>query len=209
MKSNISLAMVIFLIGFVVLVSGCASDTGLNNEDNGTTEGVLPETDQIRSDDIDDGLINEANGTTEDTLPEADQMGSTAIKDEVAEETNDQSSDSKTYDSFPQVSVKGSTLDDGKYLLEHQSGDDMDLSKIRLILSSNGETHIYSPITGNSEVMAVGDKLEIDTSSGTFTINDNPIDVTDPEAEKTSLSTTNMILIHIASEQIVAYITLS
>ncbi|GEM_PF-5987795 len=204
MKSNISLAIVIFLIGLVVLASGCASDTGLDNE---TIEDILPEADQIESDDT--GLINEDDGMTENTLPETDQMESVAIEDEVAEEINDQSSDSKIQDSFPQLSLRASKIDDGKYLLEHQSGDDMDLANVRLILSSDGQTQVYSPITENSEIMTVGDKMEIDINSGIFAINGNPIDVTDPEAEETSLSTTNMILIHIPSEKPIAYITLS
>jgi len=204
LKSNISLAIVIFLIGLVVLASGCASDTGLDNE---TIEDILPEADQIESDDT--GLINEDDGMTENTLPETDQMESVAIEDEVAEEINDQSSDSKIQDSFPQLSLRASKIDDGKYLLEHQSGDDMDLANVRLILSSDGQTQVYSPITENSEIMTVGDKMEIDINSGIFAINGNPIDVTDPEAEETSLSTTNMILIHIPSEKPIAYITLS
>jgi hypothetical protein len=204
LKSNISLAIVIFLIGLVVLASGCASDTGLDNE---TIEDTLPEADQIESDDT--GLINEDDGMTENTLPETDQMESVASEDEGAEETNDQSSDSKIQDSFPQLSLRASKIDDGKYLLEHQSGDDMDLANVRLILSSDGQTQVYSPITENSEIMTVGDKMEIDINSGIFAINGNPIDVTDPEAEETSLSTTNMILIHIPSEKPIAYITLS
>ncbi|WP_319507835.1 hypothetical protein [uncultured Methanolobus sp.] len=189
------------------MTSGCASNDGLNNEDNGTTENTLPEENQIESDDT--GLINEDDGMTEDILPEAVQMESAASEDAAVEETNDQSSDSKIQDSFPQVSIRGSILDDGKYLLEHQSGNDMDLANVRLILSSDGQTQVYSPITETSEIMTVGDKMEIDINSGIFSINGNPIDVTDPEAEETSLSTTNMILIHVPSEKIIAYITLS
>ena len=207
MKSNISLAMVIFLIGLIVLTSGCASDTGLNNEDNGTTENTLSEADQIESDDT--GLNNEDTGATENALSEADQMETATSEDTAVEKTNEQSSDSYIQESFPQLSLRASTLSDGKYLLEHQSGDDMDLAKVRLILSSDGQTQVYSPITENSEIMTVGDEFEIDTNSGIFMLNGNPIDVTDPETEETSLSTTNMIFIHVASEQIIAYITLS
>lgn len=199
--------MVIFLIGLIVLTSGCVSDNGLNSEDNGTTENTLSEADPAGTDDT--GLSNEDNGTTENTLPEADQVESAVIEDTVVEEANDKSSYQDMQDPFPQVSLRASKPGDGIYLLEHQSGDDLNLAKVRLILSSDGQTQVYSPITENSEIMTVGDKLEIDGNSGIFSINSDPIDVTDPETEETSLKTTNIILIHVASEQIIAYMTVN
>ncbi|WMW22787.1 hypothetical protein RE476_02895 [Methanolobus mangrovi] len=189
------------------MTSGCASDNDLNNTDNVTTENTLSEVDQIEADDS--GLSSEDTGATENILPEAVQVEPATSEDAVVEETTDQSSDPKIQESVPQVSLQASKLGDGVYLLEHQSGDDMDLAKVRLILSSDGQTQVYSQITENSEIMTAGDKLNIDTNSGIFTLNGNPVDVTDPESTESSLSTTNMMFIHVASEQIIAYITLN
>ncbi|WP_342305296.1 hypothetical protein [Methanolobus sp. ZRKC5] len=209
--NNVILLLVLSMICVVVMSSGCMSNTDLGaDNDNKTPEQILPEVDQdvgVITDD-EDQILEETQ--SEDTPTEVVLVDTAAEEVSVSEQSSEQSSSTASISqSVPHVTLQASALGDARYLFEHQNGDDMDLGELRLIISSHGSTAVYSPITENHEIMNKGDQMIIDVNSGTFTINDDQVTVTIPETTDSSVVDTSIILFHIGSDQMIAYMTVS
>ena len=159
-----------------VMTSGCTSNINLGTDDDQTPEQSASE---VQTEPTDE----EFAGSDEST-----EHASTVNRPQPA----------------PQAAIRGSALGDGKYLLNHQGGDDLNLAEIKMTLSSHGYTDVYFPICENDEIMNAGDKMVIDIYSGIFTINGNQITATDPETTEGSTGTTNIKLLHIDSGQMIA-----
>ncbi len=195
------------------MTSGCLYDTdnGSDNvSDEQPSEDGITETDQ----DIDIQSNDEptTGGNSESAEDSVSDSGTTTPSDDIilsSGESNGQDSDAIEEHSVPQLSLKPSALGDGRYLIEHQGGDAMDLAESRLVLSSGGNTDVYSPITEDSLIMSNGDTMLIDINSGVFSINDQQISVTEPESTESSVGDTGIIFIDISSDKIIAYMTVS
>ncbi|WP_094227454.1 hypothetical protein [Methanolobus psychrotolerans] len=197
---------VILAISLIVLAtvgSGCISGPDNNEEDINIPEQPGYEADQHNN------VSTEAEQNNQTTLgaTQAESPGSEmALPAGQTEQTSTASTPAKP---VPEPAIQASALGDSKYLLEHKGGDDIDLAEIRMVLSSHGSTAIYSPLSTHKVIMGISDRMVIDVISGSFTINDIEIDVTDPQTADSSAGDTKIMLYPIDSDRMIYFVTIS
>lgn len=203
MKTYVSAILAIILISVAVMTAGCVRDPGKVTDGNQTPGEMKPEANE------DIQISTNDNLTTEQTASETVQTDKSEEEVVVSGGTDEKTGTSDEPQPVPNAIFQVSALGDGKYLLEQTGGDNMDLSRVKLIISSHGHTDVYSPLTENSEIMNTGDQMIINIYSGVFTINDKQITVTNPETADSSVVDTSIMLFDINSDKMIAYMTVS
>lgn len=102
----------------------------------------------------------------------------------------------------PQSSIRASRVDTDTFKLEHQGGDDIDLSELKLLVL--GMT--WNPICEQEQLFTSGDVLSVNTYTFEFTLNGNELTTNSPTGTYTSGSF-NIKLVDIPSKQLVADMT--
>lgn len=205
MKTYVS-AIIIIIISVLITISGCVGESGnITESNNQTPEQIEPEADentQINSND------NQTTKQTElETVETQESESDFAVSDESNENTN--SIEQEQPQSASSVKFQASALSEGKYLLEQKEGEGIDLSGVKLIISSHGHTYVYSPLTENREILNIGDQMVIDINSAVFMINGEQITVTQPGTVDSSVTDTSIILFDISSDKMLAYMTVT
>jgi hypothetical protein len=193
----------ICLIALAIAGSGCISEPDNDEDDINIPEQTGSEAEQQN----DAGTETEHNDQTTPGAAQTENQGSEMT---LPAGQNKQSSTADTpAQPVPELTLQASALGDGKYLLEHKGGDDIDLAEVRMVLSSHGSTGIYSPLSRNKEVMSMDDRLVIDVFSGIFTINGREIDVTEPQTTDSSAGDTKIMLFPMGSDRMIYIVSIS
>ena len=100
----------------------------------------------------------------------------------------------------PQASMRSSRVDVDIFKLEHQGGDDIDLSELQLLVKGMS----WNPICDHQEMFHAGDVLLINTYTFKFTLNGNELATNSPTGTYVSSGTTNVKLVDIPTQQLVA-----
>ncbi|MDG6243926.1 MAG: hypothetical protein QCH31_05985 [Methanolobus sp.] len=193
----------ICLVVLAITGSGCISEPDNDNGDINIPEQTGSEAEQQN----DDSTEAEHNDQNTPDAAQTDEQGSDMTL--PAGQTEQSSTSDTPPQSVPELTLQASALGEGKYMLEHKGGDDMDLAEVRMVLSSHGSTGIYSPLSKNEVIMSTGDRLVIDVISESFTINDREIDVTDPQTTDASAGDTKIWLYPKGSNEIIIYKSIS